>query len=342
MTITWNNTAAEACASHLDQLTKPRGSLGLLEQVAIQLAGISGRSKPCITRPRVVLFAGDHGVTAQGVSAFPAEVTLQMCANFCQGGAAAAVLAQQHGAKLSVVDVGVAGDLAPELGVEQLKVQPGTNDFTQGPAMSEAHCNQAMNVGARIVEQAMADGCDILLPGEMGIGNTTSAAALLAALLGLPARDVCGRGTGIDDAGLQRKIQAVEQGIARHVSVDTSPMQILQRLGGYEIAALVGCYRAAGTRGLPVVVDGFICTAAALVACRLEPGLERILFFAHSGAEHAHPDALQAMNARPLLSLDLRLGEGSGALLALPLLQSACAIVNNMATFEQAQVSEEG
>jgi nicotinate-nucleotide--dimethylbenzimidazole phosphoribosyltransferase len=312
--------AREAARAHDAVLTKPPGALGRLEEVAIWLAGWQGRAQPVITAPRIVVFAGNHGVTARGVSAFPAEVTAQMVLNFQTGGAAINQLARAAGA---------------ELGVVPIDLDRPTGDFTQGPAMTEVDCVAALAAGWN----AVGEGTDLLVTGEMGIGNTTSAAALCLALHGGRAEDWTGRGTGVDQAGLDRKTAVVAEGAARHAGL-TDPLQILAALGGREIAAMAGAIAGARARGVPVILDGFICTAAAAVLARAVPGALDHCLAGHLSAEGAHGRLLAALGLRPLLDLGLRLGEGSGAAVAISVVRAAVACHSGMATFAEAGVSD--
>lgn len=335
--------AVAAARARQAQLTKPPGSLGRLETVAECFAGWQRRAVPVIDRVDVVVFAGDHGVVAQGVSAFPQAVTAQMIANFATGGAAISVLAREQGADLAVVNLGTVAPVAQAAAVVDLQLAPGTADFTRAPAMTTALCTTALEAGRAQVDA----GADLFIGGEMGIGNTTSAAAVLAALTGLPARQVVGRGTGVDDAGLQRKQAVVQAGLARHgrefdrhAGAELA-LAVLSRLGGLEIAALVGAYLAAAQAGVPVLVDGFISTVAALVASRINPGCRDWMLFGHRSAEAGHRQALDALSASPLLDLDMRLGEGSGAVLALGIVRAALAVHAGMATFAGAGVDHD-
>jgi nicotinate-nucleotide--dimethylbenzimidazole phosphoribosyltransferase len=329
--------AGERARHRHAQLTKPPGSLVRIEDLGCQLAAIQGRVPPRCEQVAIIVFAADHGVAAQGVSAYPSAVTAQMVANFARGGAAISVLARQLAATVTVVDVGVASPLEPGLAIVPARIADGSADLSREPAMSAEHCAQALAVGASQAEIACDGGCDCLVVGEMGIGNTTSAAALLAALSAAPIADCIGRGTGIDSAALQRKHAAVAAACRRHAGAD--PLALLAGCGGYEIAAMVGAMLAAASRGRVVLVDGFIAGVAALLACRLVPACRERLVFAHLGAEHGHRRLLAELAADPLLALDLRLGEGSGAALAVPLLRAACAVLAEMATFDQAGVS---
>ena len=320
--------------AHLDRLTKPVGALGELETLAARLAAIRGGA-PSVARKSLFIFAGDHGVASRGVSAYPAEVTRQMVMNFVRGGAAANVLARQLGASVTVVDVGVATDFDGQPPLAR-KVRRGTRDLCVEDAMTRAECEQAMTVGLELAGSADAD---LLVAGEMGIGNTTAAAAMCCALLSIDPADAAGRGTGVDDAGLHRKVEAIRLALARHDS-RSDPFDILASLGGFEIAAITGFAIGAASRGLPLVVDGFIATAAVAIAMTTHPRVRDYLFFGHRSNEKAHTTVLEKLGVHPLLDLALRLGEGTGALLACHLLEAACRIYNEMATFDSAGVSE--
>lgn len=326
-----------AARKRQQQLTKPVGSLGELENLAIQFAGWQDRSDPRIGNVWIRIFAGDHGVVAEGVSAYPQAVTVQMIHNFAGGGAAIAVLARHCGADFSVVNVGTATPGPEVAGVVNAQLASGTGNFCIGPAMSEDLLRRALDCGA--AHAPTAGTADLFIGGEMGIGNTTAAAALASALLNLPPETTVGRGTGVDDQGLALKCAAVQRALERHVADNTSVFEILRRLGGLEIAALTGAYIACAQRAIPVLVDGYICTVAALLACRLNPGARAWMVFAHQSAEPGHRHVLHALGAAPLLDVGMRLGEGSGAAVVVPLLQSACHLHNEMATFAEAGVS---
>lgn len=316
------DTAARAGAEERNgQLTKPPGALGRLEDLAIWYAGWRGDARPAITAPQVIVFAGNHGVTARGVSAFPAEVTVQMVANFEAGGAAINQLSRAAGAQMSV---------------HALELDRPTADFTQGPAMSEAEVVAALAAGWTAVDA----GADLLVTGEMGIGNTTSAAAIAHALFGGEPADWTGRGTGVDDAGLALKAQVVAEGIAANPSVAQDPLEALRCLGGREVAAMAGAIARARVEGIPVILDGFICTAAAATLDRAVPGALDHAVAGHVSAEAAHGAILKQLGKEPLLSLGMRLGEGSGAALAITVLKGAIACHSGMATFAEAGVSD--
>lgn len=325
--------------SAMDSKTKPPGSLGRLESLAVDLGVAEGMTRPVVDPARVIVFAGDHGVAADGVSAFPTEVTAQMCANFAGGGAAVAVLARSVGAGLEVVDVGVAADLTHIDGIVHAKVAHGTANFRHGPAMDQTGLDAAVEVGREAVRRAVADGQRLVALGEMGIGNTTSAAILIGLLTGSEAADVTGPGTGLDPKGLAVKQEVVAAALQRLAPLADDPASCLGHVGGLEVAALVGAVLESRSHRMPVLVDGFIVTAAALVACRMAPGVRRQLIFAHRSAEPGHRVALDALEAAPLLDLGMALGEGSGAALALPVLRAACDILADMATFKDAGVS---
>lgn len=321
------------------ELTKPPGSLGRLETLAVQLAALQGCDRPMLERVQVCVFAGDHGVAAQGVSAFPQAVTAQMLRNFVSGGAAVSVLARQLGAGLEVVNLGTAVDPGPLPEVIDARIAPMTADFTTTSAMTTAQLDAALTAGWDAVQRALATGAQLFIGGEMGIGNTTAAAALACALLGEAPQQLAGPGTGLDAAGVRHKAAVIARALSLHAAHCDDPLEALRRLGGFELAALAGAAIACAQAGLPLLVDGFIVSAAMLVACRIQPAVRDWLLFAHRSAEPGHGRLLQALTAEPLLALDLRLGEGSGALAALPLLRLACALHAEMATFAQAGVA---
>ena len=329
----------EQALARQQQLTKPAGSLGKLEHLAVQLAALQGEQLPGVERISIAIFAGDHGVVAEGVSAFPQEVTGQMLANFVGGGAAISVLARQLGATLEVTDLGTATPLPPLRGVRHLRIGAGTRNFRHEAAMSAAQLALALEACQAAALRAREAGCQLFIGGEMGIGNTTAATGLACLLLDCAAAELVGPGTGLDSAGVTHKAAVIEQALALHRPASGDPLEMLRRLGGFEIAALSGAYIACAQQGIAVLVDGFICSVAALLAVRLNPACRAWLLFAHCGAEPGHKRVLAEMQAEPLLDLGLRLGEGSGAALAVPLLQLACALHNQMATFAEAAVS---
>ncbi len=328
----------KAARSRQAILTKPAGSLGVLETLAIALAALQATERPRATNAPIILFAGDHGVTAQNISAFPAAVTVEMLKNFAAGGAAVSVLARELGVPLSVIDAGtLAADPLP--GVVTDKTRRGTRDFSVEPAMTAEECDAALGAGRRAIEALRQP--DLVLFGEMGIGNTTSAAAIASALLGKAPGTIAGAGTGLDSAGIAHKVHVIETGLERHglAGPVSDAVRVLQSVGGFEIAALTGAMVAAAQARVPVLVDGFIVTVAALTATRINPGCRPWLIFSHRSAEQGHGIVLDALEARPVLDLNLRLGEGSGAATALAVLRLACALHNGMATFEEAAVS---
>jgi nicotinate-nucleotide--dimethylbenzimidazole phosphoribosyltransferase len=335
-----DETAMRAAQAHQDSLTKPQGSLGRLESLSIQLAGITGDPQPQIRHKVIMTMASDHGVVAEGVSAYPQEVTPQMVANFLQGGAAINVLARHVGARVVVVDMGVAAGLEPHPDLVDKKVAPGTANIAQGPAMSREQAVQTLLAGADVVEAELDRGLDILGTGDMGIGNTTPSAAIAVAVTGCSPAEVVGRGTGVDDAGLFRKIVAVQRALTVNRPDPADALDVLTKVGGFEIGGLTGAMMAAAAHRRPVVVDGFISTAAAMIAVGLAPQARSYLIPAHRSQERGHRLMLDWLGLEPLLDLDLRLGEGTGAAFGISLAEAACKILNEMATFGEAGVSE--
>ncbi|TFH87947.1 nicotinate-nucleotide--dimethylbenzimidazole phosphoribosyltransferase [Billgrantia azerbaijanica] len=331
-------TIAATVTAHLDNLTKPTGSLGQLETLAVTLATQTGEAFPRVSPPGVLVFAADHGVAAEGVSAFPQDVTAQMVANFVAGGAGINVFARQIGARLEVIDVGVATEVSAP-GVVDDKVRPGTANMVEADAMSRDEAVAALEVGIRAAERAIDAGCRCLIVGEMGIANTTTSSALLAAFTEAPVAGLIGRGTGIAETRLAHKQAVIERALAARAPDRNDPLEVLAKLGGLEIAAMAGAYLGGAVRRVPLLVDGFIATVAALVACRLAPATRDYLVFGHRSREPGHAHALAALDAQPLLDLGLRLGEGTGAALAFPLLESATRMLAEMATFESAGVT---
>lgn len=330
--------AMELARTRQQQLTKPAGSLGRLEDIAVQIAGITGHPSPVIARKAVIIMAGDHGVTNEAVSAYPSAVTLQMVYNFLQGGAAINALAHYVGAKVIVVDVGVAADIShPDL--LSRKVAFGTANMALEPAMTRAQMLEAIQVGIDVFDAQLDQGIDLVATGDMGIGNTTASSAITAALLQTPVARVTGRGTGIDDEQLAHKIQVIEKALARHAPNPQDPFDVLMKVGGLEIAGLVGVIVAAASRRVPVVIDGFISGAAALLAVELHPLTREYLFAGHVSVERGHHLILERLGLSPLLDLKLRLGEGTGAVLAMSLIEAALHTHSEMATFEEAGVS---
>jgi nicotinate-nucleotide--dimethylbenzimidazole phosphoribosyltransferase len=336
MSTTWRERAEQA----MDQKVKPPKSLGRLESTAIDLAVFLETLEPRLERARILIFSADHGVSVLGVSAYPREVTPQMTRTFASGGAAITVLARTLGLEVEVIDVGVDAELPPLPGVVSAKVRHGSRNFVDEPAMTEDELQAALAAGEDAVSRAVAAGVDAVGLGEMGIGNTTAAAALLSGLTGRPAQETVGRGTGVDDRGLAVKREVVERALARHADALNDPRRTLAALGGLEIAALAGAAAEAARQRKVVVVDGFISTVAALAAVKLDPAIRPALFFSHRSAEAGHRSALAELSATPLLDLALRLGEGTGSALAFPILKAAAAILREMATFAQAGVSD--
>jgi nicotinate-nucleotide--dimethylbenzimidazole phosphoribosyltransferase len=322
----------------LDVLTKPRGALGRLEALAAQVCAIQRTLGIRIMQPVGIVFAADHGVADSGVSAYPREVTAQMVANFLQGGAAISVLAKQQGIDLWIVDAGVDGDCSTHRRLIEAKIRRGTRNFVDEPAMTPEECANAVRRGREVVERVASDGNTLIL-GEMGIGNTAAAAMLMHGLTGKELSDCVGRGTGLDDAGLERKRAVLVQALER-CAAPRDPMDLLTEFGGYEIAMLTGAVLAGAARRMLVLIDGFTVTVAAALAARLDPGVMEYCVFGHCSAEHAHRALLEHLEVRPLLDLGMRLGEGSGGALALSVVRAAVALFTDMATFEGAGVSD--
>lgn len=333
-------SAAAAVQARLDNLTKPRGSLGRLEELARRMVVVTGREHPGVTDKVVFVMAADHGVAAEGVSAFPSEVTTQMVLNFLNGGAGINVLARQAGARVVVGDVGVAGDLPRHPELYSAKVARGTANMAAGPAMSRAQAECAVEAGMRIFAAEYAKGIDLVATGEMGIANTTAASAVTAAVTGRAAREVTGRGTGIDDRALEHKISVVQRALQVNRPDGRDGFDVLAKVGGFEIGGLAGVILAAAARRVPVLVDGFISGAAALIACAIEPKAVDYLIAAHRSVERGHAVLLDHLGLEPLLDLGLRLGEGTGAALAFHLVEAGVRILGEMATFASAGVSD--
>jgi nicotinate-nucleotide--dimethylbenzimidazole phosphoribosyltransferase len=326
----------------IDNKTKPVGSLGRLEELALQIGRVRGSLEPTLDNPHLVVFAGDHGAARAGISAFPQDVTWQMVENFLAGGAAINVFARANGLGLTVVDAGVAHEFGERPNLVDAKVGAGgTVNYLEGAAMTAAQCETALRSGAEIVDRLAAAGCEVVGYGEMGIGNTAAAALITHCLTGAPLADCVGRGTGLDDAGLARKQALLQQALDIWTERGDDPLAVLARFGGFEIAMMAGAMLAAARHRMLVLVDGFICGAAALVAAKLAPAFLDYAVFCHASAEAGHRIQLAALGASPLVALDLRLGEGTGAALAWPLVRAACAFLNEMASFESAGVSEQ-
>ncbi|OGV70680.1 MAG: nicotinate-nucleotide--dimethylbenzimidazole phosphoribosyltransferase [Lentisphaerae bacterium RIFOXYB12_FULL_65_16] len=335
-----DEAAMQAARARQDTLTKPPGSLGVLEAVSVQLAGIAGTCPPPIpARKAVLVFAGDHGVVAQGVSAFPQEVTPQMVYNFLRGGAGINVLARQAGARVTVVDAGVAAELSSAPNFVQAKVALGTQDISVGPAMSRDQAVAALDAGVRAAQAEFKRGIDLLVCGEMGIGNTTPAAAIIAAVTGRKPVEIAGPGTGIDSDRLRHKVAVIEKCLAVNRPNANDGLDVLTKIGGFEIGAMAGAMLAAAAERVPVVVDGFIATSAAVIAVLLAPDSRACMISGHRSAEPGHDAALAWLKLTPLLDLRLRLGEGTGAMLATHLVEASARILREMATFAEAGVS---
>lgn len=336
-----NEAAMRAAQARQDVLTKPRGSLGQLEALSIQLAGITRQCPPPIpSRKAVLVFAGDHGVVAQGVSAYPQEVTFQMVTNFLRGGAAINVLARGAGARVVIVDAGVAAEMAPADGLVLGKIAPGTADMSLGPAMTRTQAREAIALGARVAQREIDAGLDLLACGDMGIGNTTAATAITAVFTGKSPLEVAGPGAGLPPAGVAHKAEVVERALLLNRPAPADGLDVLARVGGFEIGAICGAMLAAAAARVPVVVDGFIATAGALVAASLAPGVVAYMIAGHRSAEPGHDAALSWLGLTPLLDLGMRLGEGTGAVLAMGLVEASARVINEMATFAEAGVSE--
>ena len=329
----------KAARKRQDTLTKPQGSLGRLEELSIALAGITGQLTPCLARKAVIVMAGDHGVAAEGVSAFPQVVTVQMVANFLAGGAAISVLARHAGARVSVVDIGVAADLEPAPGLLVRKIGYGTGNIAVGPAMTRAQAAESILAGIETVREEFERGLDIVATGDMGIANTTPSSAIVAAITGRDAADVTGRGTGIDEAGLLNKIEVIRRALEVNAPLYNDPLDVLGAVGGFEIGGLAGVVLGAAIHRIPVVVDGFISTAGALIATELCPLAKAYVIAAHRSVEVGHQAALDRMEKRPLLDLGMRLGEGTGAVLAMNIIEASVKVLGEMATFDSAGVS---
>lgn len=332
-----DRSAVEKASLRLDSLTKPQGSLGVLEDIVKQLAGITGNPIPKLGKKSVIIMAGDHGVVEEGVSAFPQEVTPQMVLNFINGGAAINVLSRHAGANIVCCDIGVATDINhPALIIK--KVKYGTNNMTKGPAMSREEAVRAIEAGIEVAEDEINRGTSILATGEMGIGNTTPSSAILAAF-GCPVEKAAGRGTGLDDRGLSLKIKTIMKALEVNNPDPTDPIDVLSKVGGLEIAGLAGVILTAAANRIPVVIDGFISSAAALVASKIKPASLQYMIASHVSEEPGHKIMLEMMGLYPMLHMKMRLGEGTGAVLAFHIIEAATRIQSEMATFESAGVS---
>jgi nicotinate-nucleotide--dimethylbenzimidazole phosphoribosyltransferase len=335
-----DEAAMARARSRQDTLTKPPGSLGRLETLSIQLAGIQAKPTPVITDNAIITMAADHGVVAEKIGNWPQEVTAQMVYNFLRGGAAINVVAHQVGARVIVVDMGVAAALKPHPSLLVRKIGPGTKNMALGPAMTESQAVMAVESGIAVVQEEATKGLDIVGTGDMGIGNTTASSAICAVMTGKPAAEVTGRGTGLTDAQLAHKTSVIERALAINRPDPERPLDVLARVGGFEIGGLVGVMLGAAARRIPVVIDGFISGAAALIAVALSPQLRDYLIAAHLSAEPGHRITLEHIGLKPWLELDMRLGEGTGAGLGIFLAETAAGILRDMATFAEAGVSE--
>ena len=335
-----DKTHEQKALARQQQLTKPPGSLGQLENLAVKIASLQASEIPDLTHVHITVYAADHGVMAEGVSAFPQSVTAAMIRNFANGGAAISVLAQELMAKLDVINVGTVEALEEILGVLDKRIDAGTANFCQSSAMTEQQCQQALLIGRDNVFSDI-ENTQIYIAGEMGIGNTTAATALASVLLACDPADLVGPGTGLDQQGVQHKLNVIRRALEQHTAqLDKDALIVLQTLGGFEIAAMVGAYLTCAKQGIPVLIDGFISTVAALIAEKIQAGCKDWFIYSHQSAEPGHQVVLGALNAEPLLKLGMRLGEGSGAAVAVPLLRQACLLHNGMATFEQANISK--
>jgi len=347
--------ASSAIGDAIDRqnsLTKPPGSLGMLEEIAIRLSAMRySRNKdsvmPAVDAVKIVVFAADHGIAQEGVSAFPQAVTAEMVKNFSAGGAAISVLAKELNAELEVVNTGTVSELEEMPGVIDRRIAAGTANFYQQQAMSESQLVEALQVGYEAVERAQPvlscngsrQPLELFIAGDMGIANTSSATAIACALLGSSAKEIAGPGTGLDEAGINHKIDIIQQSLDKHQLNSNEPLQVLQTLGGFEISAMTGAYIACAQKAIPVLVDGFISSVAALAAIKINPNVKDWFFFSHASAEPGHKKIMQAIQVEPLIDLNMRLGEASGAAVVVPLMRLSCALHNKMATFAQAGVS---
>lgn len=324
----------------IDLKTKPLGALGSLEKLAFQIASVQDTLSPQLVNPHIIVFAASHGIASEGVSAYPSEVTPQMVLNFIGGGAAINVFTRQHGINLLLVDAGVDYDFGKNEKLIDAKVNFGTKSFTNQPAMTDAECRQCLEKGAELVRQVRETGCNVIGFGEMGIGNTSSASAVMSRLLNIPVAECVGKGTGLDDAQLARKIVVLTNALEHHQNVGNDAESVLATFGGFEIAMMCGAVLEAARLGMLVLVDGFIASVSYLSAFKMEPSVRRNAVFCHQSNEKGHRLLLESLGADALLKLDMRLGEGTGCALAYPLVQSAVAFLNEMASFESAGVSQ--
>jgi nicotinate-nucleotide--dimethylbenzimidazole phosphoribosyltransferase len=325
-----------------DSLTKPAGSLGRLEALSVQIAGIQGKAQPQIKQKAVIVMAADHGVAARGTSAYPQEVTAEMVLNFLRGGAAINVISRQVGARVVIVDMGVAAKLDANPGLISHRIAAGTQDMSKGPAMTPEQAKQALEAGIEIMTAEIRKGLDIVGTGDMGIGNTTASSAICAVMTGKTAAEVTGRGTGLDDKQLQHKIAIINEAIALNKPEVAKPLEVLAKVGGFEIGGLAGVILGAAANRVPVVIDGFISGAAALIAAGICPKSKDYMIAGHCSVEPGHRIMLQHLGLKPLLDLEMRLGEGTGGALAMSLAETSVRILSEMATFAEAGVAEKG
>ena len=325
-----------------DSLTKPAGSLGRLEALSVQIAGIQGKALPEIKQKAVIVMAADHGVAARGTSAYPQEVTAEMVLNFLHGGAAINIISRQVGARVVIVDMGVAAKLEVNPGLISRRIAPGTQDMSKGPAMTTEQAKQALEAGIEIVTAEIRKGLDIVGTGDMGIGNTTASSAICAVMTGKTAAEVTGRGTGLDEKQLQHKIAIINESIALNKPEASKPLEVLAKVGGFEIGGLAGVILGAAANRVPVVIDGFISGAAALIAAGICPQSKDYMIAGHCSVEPGHRIMLQHLGLKPLLDLEMRLGEGTGGALAMSLAETSVRILSEMATFAEAGVAEKG
>lgn len=335
-----NKTLELALIQKINTKTKPLGALGRLEDIALHIGLIQQSLTPQLSKPTMLVFAGDHGIVNSGVSPYPQAVTAQMVLNFLGGGAAINIFARQNGFTLRVIDAGVNYVFEPHVDLNNAKIDMGTANFLQQAAMTQTQCEQALTRGSSIASAEISAGCNVMGFGEMGIGNTSSASCLMSVLCGLPIEDCVGRGTGLDDAGLAKKTAILSQAIERNALNGQDTLQVLAIFGGFEIAMMVGAILGAAEQKAVLLIDGFIATSALLVAAKIQPNIIDYCIFAHCSNENAHRALLNHLSAKPLLDLGLRLGEGTGAALAYPLIQAAVNFLNEMASFESAGVSE--
>ncbi|NSW51024.1 MAG: nicotinate-nucleotide--dimethylbenzimidazole phosphoribosyltransferase [Anaerolineae bacterium] len=335
----FDHHAANDARNRQNALTKPAGSLGRLEEISIQIAGIQGNPRPVVDKKSVIIMAADHGVCAEGVSAYPAEVTPMMVKGFLQGKAAINAISRYAEASVRVVDIGVNYHFPDDHGLDHCKVAYGTANMTEGPAMTPEQCLKAIRIGMQIAEEEARDGVRLIATGEMGIGNTTASSAIISCITGLPAASVTGRGTGVDNDGLNRKVAAINKAITVNQPDPCDPLDVLTKVGGLEIAGLVGVILGAARNRIPVVVDGLISSAAALVAYELYPEVRLFLLAGHQSVEIGQQAVLERIGIKPILDLNLRLGEGTGAALAFNIIDAACRVLNEMATFTEAGIA---